>query len=395
MAGQGAVRLCGLSQINTPRMSLRPFALERYFAAYEMTVPFLFSSSDCEPLSLDRLLTLADQETRELWTRLRLGYTDSQGLPALRAEISRLYGSVSADDVVVVVPEEGILLAMQALLKPGDHVIATFPGYQSLYELARNIGCEIDYWMPDEQDGWSFDPAGLDKLVRSTTRLLVVNFPHNPTGYLPTLAEFQRVVTWAQQHGIRMFSDEMYRLLEFEPADRLPSAVDCDDRAVALFGMSKAFGLAGLRIGWLATRDRKVLGRVKELKDYTTICASAPAEVLALIGLRARATIVGEHLVRILRNLALLEHFVADHPAVLQVERPRAGSVCLARLMTGERASAFCERIVDRAGIMVLPSTVFEFGDQHIRIGLGRENFPDVLRHFEQYVGETLGEGSV
>jgi len=110
--------------------------------------------------------------------------------------------------------------------------------------------------MPNEQQGWYFDPGALDGLAKPTTRLLVINFPHNPTGYLPTQAEFQRIVAWAHQRRIRIFSDEMYRLLEFEPADRLPSAVDCDEHAVVLFGMSKTFGLAGLRIGWLATHDR-------------------------------------------------------------------------------------------------------------------------------------------
>ena len=232
-------------------MPLRPFAIERYFASYEMVVPHLFSSSDCEPLSLERLLTLADEETLELWKRLRLGYTDSQGLATLRDAIARLYRNVSPDDVVVVVPEEGILLAMHAVLKAGDHVITTFPAYQSLYEIARDIGCDVDHWTPNEQQGWHFDPADLERLARPTTRLLVINFPHNPTGYLPPHGEFQRIVAWAQQRNIRIFSDEMYRLLEFDRADRLPSAVDCDDRAMVLSGMSKSFGLSGLRVGWL------------------------------------------------------------------------------------------------------------------------------------------------
>jgi aspartate/methionine/tyrosine aminotransferase len=184
----------------------------------------------------------------------------------------------------------------------------------------------------------------------------------------------------------------MYRFLEFAPENRLPSAVDCDDHALVLFGMSKSFGLAGLRIGWLATRDREALDRVKEL-DYTTICASAPAEVLALIGLRARSTIVGEHLTRIQRNLSLLDAFVADHPEVVRLVRPRAGSVCLARLKIEEPASSLCRRIVEEAGVMVLPATAFDFGDRHIRIGLGRESFPDALRNFERYVTEGRNVG--
>jgi aspartate/methionine/tyrosine aminotransferase len=366
--------------------NLPPFALERYFAPYELTVPHLLSSSDCEPLSLERLLTLADEETAALWKQLRLSYTDAQGLPLLRREIARLHAGISEDDVIVVVPEEGIFLAMHAILRPGDHVITTFPGYQSLYEIARAIGCAVDRWTPDESAGWRFDPADLDRLARPETRLLVINFPHNPTGYHPPRADFLRVLAWAKKRGIRVFSDEMYRLLELDPADRLPSAVEDDDEAVVLSGMSKAFGLAGLRIGWVATRDRKLLDRVKELRDYTTICSSAPSEVLALVGLRARDGIVSGHLARIRRNVALLERFFADHPRFATCVPPRAGSVCLARLQIAESASAFCKRIVEQAGIMVVPSSVFEFGDRHIRIGLGRETFPDVLQRFERFV---------
>jgi hypothetical protein len=242
---KSAVVRAATSQIKNTHMPLRPFALERYFAPHEPGVPYLFSSSDCEPLSLERLLTLADQKTLELWKRLRLGYTDSQGLPALREEIARPYVGLSADDVVVVVPEEGILLGMHALLRPGDHIITTFPGYQSLYEIARDIGCAIDHWTPAERDGWRFDPAALDHLVKPATRLLVMNFPHNPTGYLPSPDEFQQIVTWAHQRNIRIFSDEMYRLLEFDPADRLPSMVDCDERALVLAPRSSPSTLPG------------------------------------------------------------------------------------------------------------------------------------------------------
>ena len=363
----------------------RPFALERHFAAHEFSAPYLFSASDCEPLSLERLLALADPETTGMWKDLRLGYTDSQGLPALRREIARLYVNVSPEDVVVVVPEEGIFLAMHALLHADDHVVTTFPGYQSLYEFARDIGCAVDQWRPSEENGWRFDPASLERLARPNTRLLVMNFPHNPTGYLPSCGEFRAVLAWANARGIRVFSDEMYRLLELDPADRLPSAADGDDRAITLFGMSKAFGLAGLRIGWLVIRDRNALQRVVALKDYTTICASAPAELLALIGLRARDAIVSEHLARIGRNVALLDRFLADHPGFATCVLPRAGSVCFPRLTSREGTSAFCRRIVEQAGVMIVPSAVYDFGDEHFRIALGRENFPEVLGRFEQF----------
>ncbi len=359
-----------------------PFALERYFARYEFSAPYLLSSSDCDGLRMREALAMADDECRALWEDLALGYTESLGLPQLRAEIAGVYDGVSPDDVLTGAPEELIFLAMNALLRPGDRVVCTYPGYQSLYEIARAVGCVVDLWEPREEGAWRFDPADLAGMLRPGTRLVVVNFPHNPTGALPTKAEADAIFEAAASVGARVFSDEMYRLLENDPADRLPAACERVPDALALSGMSKVFGMAGVRIGWLVTRDAGALQSIAELKDYTTICSSAPSEVLALIGLRARAALVERHRARIARNLAALEAFVARHGERFALAPPRAGSVCLLRLRDGN-ATDFCRRLVDKAGIMLLPSSVFRFGDDHVRIGLGRENMPDVLARLE------------
>ena len=245
-----------------------PFALERYFARREFSARYLLSASDCQGPAMAELVAMTDDALRARWANLQLGYTESQGLPELRAEIATLYGEVGADRVIdadrviVAAPEEAIFLTMHALLAPGDHVICTFPGYQSLYELARSIGCEVDLWKPAEQvggaegAGWRFDPAGLEALIRPGTKLVVWNFPHNPTGALPSAGDFSRMIDAVAREGAWLFSDEMYRLLEPAPDSRLPAAVDLYERAVSLGGMSKAFGLAGLRIGWVVARDR-------------------------------------------------------------------------------------------------------------------------------------------
>jgi aspartate/methionine/tyrosine aminotransferase len=146
--------------------------------------------------------------------------------------------------------------------------------------------------------------------------------------------------------------------------------------------MSKVYGLAGVRIGWLVARDPETVSALVEFKDYTTICSSAPSEVLALIGLRARAALVERHRARIARNLAALESFVARNGERFALAPPRAGSVCLLRLHQGH-ATDFCRCLVDKAGIMLLPSSVFQFGDEHVRVGLGRENLPDVLARLD------------
>lgn len=360
-------------------MQVAPFLLERYFARHEFSARYLLSSSDCDGLALADVVALADAETRPLWDRLTLGYTESAGLPQLRAEVADQYRGVSADQVLIAAPEEGIFLAMNCLLRPGDHVVCTHPGYQSLYELARAIGCRVTLWLPDEQHGWAFDPARLERALTPQTRLVVVNFPHNPTGALPTGTDWQRIVAAVQAAGAYLFSDEMYRGLELRPGARLPSAIEVYDKALVLAGMSKVYGLAGLRLGWLLVKDDGLRGRMCEFKDYTSICSSAPSEILALVALRARERLIAAHLDRIRGNLALLQSFLAEHAPAVRLAAPRGGTVCFPRLPEGLAASTLCERALRETGVMILPSTVFEYGDAHIRVGLGRRNLAEAL----------------
>ena len=137
-------------------MKISTFDLERYFAKYEFSARYLLSCSDCEPLLMSELLQMADRETRQLWENLKLGYTETYGHPLLRKTIAEIYQGTNPENVLGVVPEEGIFLVMNALLEPGDHVICTFPGYQSLYEIARSIGCKVSAWEPDERQGMEF-----------------------------------------------------------------------------------------------------------------------------------------------------------------------------------------------------------------------------------------------
>lgn len=368
-------------------MKIEPFALERYFARYEFSARFLLSSSDCEPLGLAELLAMADEETRALWDDLRLGYTESPGHPLLRQAIAGHYRGLDADEVLEVVPEEGIFLLMHALVSPGDHVVCVAPAYQSLHEVSRSIGCEVSKWLPDETRGWCLDLDALRAQLRETTRLVVVNFPHNPTGFSPTRKEFAELVETVEHHGAYLLSDEMYRLLDVVPNSGLPAACELSDRTISLSGLSKSFGLPGLRVGWVATHDRSVLERMLVLKDYTTICGSAPSEILALIAMRNLDSIIALQTERVRRNVAILEDFFKRHRRLFACNRPTGGSVCLPRYLGPEDTSFLAEEVVERAGIMLVPSAVFGFGDRHLRIGFGREDLPEVLERFEMYLG--------
>jgi aspartate/methionine/tyrosine aminotransferase len=368
---------------------MRPFAIERYFARYEHNARVLLSSSDCESLALADLLAMADDESLELWRHLSLGYTESPGLEALRREIAGLYRDISPDEVLEVVPEEGILLTMRALLEPGDHVVVTFPGYQSLYSIAADMGCEITPWEARGEGGWHFDLADLRAAMRPDTKLVVVNFPHNPTGCLPSASDFRAIADIASDAGAWLFSDEMYRWLEPDDADRLPSACETGARTVTLCGMSKTFSLPGLRVGWLVTRDADLMARLALLKDYTTICGSAPSEVLALMGLRSGTRIAAANRATIAASAAAVERLVASHPGLVSWTPPRAGSVALARFDVAGGTSMMCERLVEETGIMLLPSSVFEWGDAHVRFGLGRVGFARGVEQLSAWLDTT------
>ena len=373
-------------------MKLEPFKLERYFAAHEFTAEVLLSCSDCEPLRMSRLVEMADAESRALWDGLALSYTEAQGHPLLRGEIAGLYDTIDPSQVLVAAPEECIYLTMHAVLRPGDHVVCMVPGYQSLYAVAQSIGCEVSMWMPQEKNAWTFEFAGLSSLLRPTTRMIVVNSPHNPTGAVIDEETLLRVVEAARDRSAILFSDEMYRGLEHGECATLPSACDLYEDGVTLGGLSKAYGLPGLRLGWIATRHDAALSRVAELKDYTTICHSAPSEILALMALRSRQVILEEQRTRLRSNLEALRDFVETHSGWFAWREPRGASVSFPRLLGGRGAGALCQRLVTEFGIMLLPSEVFDFGDEHVRIGFGRSSLTAALERLGRAL-EAIGGG--
>ncbi|MCL4271561.1 MAG: aminotransferase class I/II-fold pyridoxal phosphate-dependent enzyme, partial [Anaerolineales bacterium] len=205
-------------------MLLPPFKLERYFARYEFNTEFLLCSSDCEAMSIADLLALeegAEEKFQNIW----LGYTESQGSPSLRGEIAKLYSTVQPEDVLVFSgANEAIYLFMLAALKKNDHVIVHTPHYQSLSEVARSIGCETCAWQAREKDGWSLDLDELKSQVQLNTKAIIVNTPHNPTGYLMSRADFDALNRFAQENDLLLFSDEVYRESEYDPTERLPAA---------------------------------------------------------------------------------------------------------------------------------------------------------------------------
>ncbi len=373
-------------------MRLAEFALERYFARWEFNAEMLLCASDVEGWTASELLALADPDGLERWQNLRLGYTESAGDPALRAEIASLYEKVEPDDVLVFSgAEEAIFTLHNVLLGPGDHAIVVRPAYQSLAEVARAAGAEVTRIELRESAGWRLDLDEVKAALRPETRLILVNEPHNPTGSLSDRATFDGLVEMAADSGARLIVDEVYRFLEFDPADRLPTGADVSEHGVSIGVMSKSFALAGLRIGWLATRDRELMARLAAFKDYTTICNSAPSEVLALIALRGRGPLLERNRALVLSNVARLDGFFARWRGTFDWVRPRGGSIGFPRLAADVPVDRFCEGLLERTGVLLAPGQAFGADGNYFRIGFGRRNMPEALARLEDYATSRFG----
>ena len=367
-------------------MKIRPFELERYFTRYEFTSEYLLSSSDCESLSLNEVLQMADAETHYLWENLKLGYTESTGHPKLKEEIVRLHTTISPGEINVLVPEEGIFVAMNCLLEKGDHVISTFPGYQSLFEIAHSLGCEVSKWTPENKNGWQFDLEKLKALVQKNTKLIVINFPHNPTGATISEKDLLEIIALCRQNNIFLFSDEMYRFLEYNPDDRLPSASDLYQNTVSLFGLSKSFALPGLRIGWLTSKNKKLMQEFALFKDYTTICNNAPGEILSIIALRNKEKIFKRNLKIISENLETLNSFFKKYDSLFEWKSPKAGPIAFSELKTKTGIQQFCLDLAEQKSVMLLPSSVYGFPGNYFRIGFARKNMKEALEKLEEFI---------
>ena len=366
-------------------MDLPPFKLERFFAKYEFNTEYLLCSSDCEAMSIAELLAL-EEGAAEKFQQVWLGYTESQGSLALRAEICKIYETIEPEHILVHTgAQEAIFLFMYAAFKEYDHVIVHSPSYQSLSEVARAAGCDISPWRAREENGWSLDLDELRHLMRTNTKAIIINTPHNPTGHLMSRADYEDLHRFAKANKLLLFSDEVYRESEYDSAARLPAACDLGEYAISLGVTSKTYGLAGLRTGWIATKNKKIYDKMASLKDYTTICNSAPSEFLAEVAMRNRHKLIERNLAIIKQNLAVIDDLFTRRAELFSWVRPQAGSMAFPRYRGGD-VERFCDELVKQAGVLLLPGSVYDDSRNHFRLGLGRKNLPQAVERLEQFL---------
>jgi aspartate/methionine/tyrosine aminotransferase len=375
---------------------LPEFRLETYLARWEFSARHHMTASDAESLSVRELLALAGPSALETLLDLRLSYTESYGAPDLRAAIAATYGvnapSRPPSGGAVIEPEnvlcfagaeEGVYCLYRTLLDAESHAIVVTPNYQSAETLPLSI-CACSGVPLEEAQGWTLDLDRVAAAIRPQTRVMYINFPHNPTGKILERERFDALIELCRKHGIWLFSDEVYRLIERDPAKRLPQVADVYERGVSLNVLSKAYGLPGLRIGWIACQDRDLLERMVRLKHYLSICNSAPSERLAVLALQHRESILTRTRAIADKGYTQITAFFTQFPELFESYAPDGGVVMYPRYLGPEGVERFCQRLLEDSGVVLLPASIYgsaliATSADRFRIGYGRSNLEEGL----------------
>lgn len=349
------------------------------------------TASDAESISLRDLLAMASVEEREEFEGMWLGYTETWGAPDLRETIASTFADQRASNILCFAgASEGIFAANSVILDKDSHAIVVTPNYQSHETLPVAI-CEATGVPLDPEDGWSLDIDRVAASIRPNTRLVTINFPHNPTGAILPLERYEALIALCRKHGIYILHDEIFRGLGPTGAKHLPFISDVYERGLSLGVMSKSYGLPGLRIGWIACQDADMLSKMERMKHYLSICNSGPSERLTKIALNNRDALLARNCSIVDENLPKWEAFFARHPDLFDWRTPEGSCMAFPRYKGSEGVEEFCRALVEDSGVLLLPSTIYssELGatpTDRFRLGYGRTGLDEGLAALEAHI---------
>jgi len=365
------------------RMQLKPFQLDVWLDQYEHSIDFNLGASTGPTWTVNDILRLADDDTRDRFLSQKLVYSRPAGADGLREAIAQMQNVPVETVQVVTGASEALLVLMWQAAEPGANVIIPLPGFTTFSALPKSLGLETRYYRVRRENGFRIDLDEIQKLVDSRTKLILINSPHNPTGATVSDDEAVALHDFAAARGIQVVFDEVYHPIYHgrptKSAAHLPHATVISD-------LSKAFSIAGVRTGWIIEHDPERLRRYWTARAYFSICNTTTGEILSEIAIRNRDVVLGKTQEVARRNLKLLDHFMADHRDVLGWIAPEGGMTAFPWLLSGENARAFCEAAAER-GILLAPGDCFDV-PEHFRLGFAAagENFPQALECFGKFV---------
>src|SRR5580692_8452154 len=365
------------------RMRLKPFLLDAWLDQYEHDIEFNLAASTGPTWTVNDILALADDATRDRFLNHKLVYSRPAGADSLREAIAEMQ-SVPVEAVQIVTGASEALVALMWLAaEPGANVIIPLPGFTTFSALPESLGLETRFYRVRRENGFRIDPEEIKRLADSKTKLILVNSPHNPTGATIGESEMEALHDFTTERGIQLVSDEVYHPIyhgrQTKSAARLP-------RATIIADLSKAFSIAGVRTGWMIEHDAKRRQQYWNARAYFSICNTTTGEILSEIAIRKRDVVLGRTQEAATRNLNLLERFMADQRDVLGWIPPQGGMTAFPWLVSGESDRRFCQAATEH-GILLAPGDCFDV-PSHFRMGFAAagDNFSKALDRFGAFV---------
>lgn len=370
-------------------MKIKPFAVEEWMNAWEVGAKYNIAETCVDSISMNDLFELTGEDKTEFLNRLcarRLSYGDIEGLPEFRKGVCGLYKTLNIENIV---PTHGASGAnhhvFYSLISPGDRVVSIMPTYQQLYSIPESYGADVQILHLSKENNYLPDLEKLRRLVTPKTKMICINNPNNPTGALMSEQLLREIVEIARSADAWILCDEVYRHLSQED-DWCPSIVDLYEKGISVSSMSKAFSLAGLRLGWIATHDMSVVKSCLSHRDYNLVSCGVFDEMLAAAALKHSDKLLERSRKIVRENLQILDDWVGSEPHVSYV-KPQAGTTALVYYDLDISSYEFCEEMYKKTGAFVTPGDCFEV-PHSMRIGYayGKQDLIDGLKAISEYI---------
>ena len=370
-------------------VTFQPFDQERVMSKWENVVKYNLAESGVHPATVRDFID--DPAVIDDLLVTELNYVQANGVIELREQIAALYPNATPDNVLVTVGcAEANYLSIQTLLAPGDEMVMMLPNYMQIWGIANNLGVQVKSFHLREEEGWAPDLDQLADIVSDQTKLIAVCNPNNPTGHILTEAEMQAVVEAADKVGAWLLADEVYAGAELLSDEQTPSFWGRYERVLANNSLSKAYGLPGLRIGWVVGPPDTV-DDIWARHEYTTIGTTMLANKLAAIALspQVRPRIIKRTRDYIRRGFPILDGWLESHAGLFDLVPPQAAAIAFARYHLEINSTELAERLMHDKSVLIVPGDHFGV-DHHLRISYGLP--PDYLRAGLERLRELLVE---
>ncbi|GMA48037.1 aminotransferase class I/II-fold pyridoxal phosphate-dependent enzyme [Tetragenococcus muriaticus] len=356
-------------------MYIKPFGVERWLSKYETTVDYNLTSTSIMPLSINELLELTgedEEQVKENIFSIKLNYGAIEGRLDYLSGIASLYQSIQKEQVISTNGGVGAShLTMMTVIESGDHVVAILPAYQQIYSVPESIGAQMEYlFLEKTETDYVLDLNKLMHLVTPETKAIVFNNPNNPTGDVIDDEALEKMVEIARKNDTYLICDEAYRGLTHNIGFST-SVADLYEKGVSLGSMSKAFAMAGLRLGWIASRDVKFMQDVYIHRDYTMISNGVIDEYVAALALKHKNAVQQRNL-GITQSRATLFKKWLDNEPKLSYAPFKGGTVALPYFESSLSSEEFCAKVIEEKSVLLMPGFVFDL-EKCFRMGYARE----------------------